>query len=252
VVSSFRWLGLHRNPQRYAWTQTGQIANDRLTNTRQVRLHPVPPRSLWKHHTRDIVSPSSSMTLGPVHQSGRRPPPPPRAQTDAPSQRLLVPSSSASLSVGLHQTNRPALHARLHPAALARFQHPMPVSHTRPTSFKTPVYGAKYNMRRIHQIRPSSTPRERTHIRSSVLRCIGPNASTPLNPPQAPAGSEQARTKDATPNPSTPRFHGHPHPKDHLHQSDMVLWVLTTAPTSATATPAVASGFLLPQRSSAT
>jgi hypothetical protein len=199
VVSSFRWLGLHRNPQRHAWTQTGQIANDRLTNLAKFGYTQFPRAPSGNTTPGTLFRPRRSMTLGPVHQSGRRPPPPPRAQTDCrhrdgwfPLPRHHSPWDYIKRTI---QLSMPATSRSARP-----FPASQPVSHTRPTSFKTPpVCGAKYNMRRIHQIRPSSIPRERTHIRSSVLRCVGPNASTPLN---ATAGTRWIR---ASPVPRTQR-----------------------------------------------
>jgi hypothetical protein len=99
--------------------QAGKIANDRLTKHLAKFGYTPVPHSLPGNTTRDIVfALVDDFGVGtPIHDA---------TTSSTRSTNFTVTdwsgsSSSASLSVGLHQTNRPALHARLHPAALARF-----------------------------------------------------------------------------------------------------------------------------------
>jgi hypothetical protein len=139
---------------------------------RQVRLHPSSrTRSLWKHHTRDIVFALVVDDFGSGTPIRTTPPPPPRAQQIFTVTEDGSVPSSASLSVGLHQTNRPALHARLHPAALVSTSVPKYPTHS-PHFFKTPVYGAKVQYAEDTPDSPLLNARERTHIQRVIGVCV--------------------------------------------------------------------------------
>jgi hypothetical protein len=211
LATSDGWVYIEIRKGMPGLKQAGRLRTTVSQTPRQVRLHPSSPRSLpLKHHTRDIVFALVVDDFGsgtPI----RTTPPPPRAQQMMPSQRLvrfLFPQHHSRWDY-IKRTIQ--LSMRLHPAALARFHIPCQYPTHSPLLLKPQCTAPKYNMRRIHQIRPSSTPRERTLQRVIGVALCGPNASTPLNATMGTLGSEQARTKDATPNPSTPGFHGHHH-----------------------------------------
>jgi hypothetical protein len=235
AVNSFRWLGLHRNPQRHAWTQTGRKMRTTVSPPRQVRLHPSSPRSLpLKHHTRDIVfalvvddfGSGTPIRTTPTTSSTR-------SNNFCRHGDWFGSLSSASLSVGLHQTEQSS--SPLHPAALARFHIPCQISHSLAPLLQNPVIVAPST---ICGDTPDSPLPSSKGTNPAGHRCcvvVVPMRRRTSQCHHEHLGSEQVTARTPTPNPSTPGFHGHHYWM--LHQSDMVRWVLATAPTSATATP---------------
>jgi hypothetical protein len=216
--------------------QAGRIANDRLTkHLAAYGYAPVPrTRSLWKHHTRDIVFALVVDDFGVKY-------------TNPDDAKHLLHALQAMYTVTEDWTGTLFLGITLEwdyvkgtvelsmpgyiPAALARFQHPMPKYPTHsPHFFRAPVYGAKVQYADNPPDSPLLNAKERTHIQQIIgvalywSQCI----DTPLNATMSTLGSEQAKATQDTQRQITRLLDfmaTHPNPKIRYRKSDMILWI---------------------------